>query len=205
MTSRRGGTLRDLLMITDPLSMFAAEGRAFYASDADQNDTVTGQTSFVNTTPMLLLANPAASGRVIIPLMVSLTQAGTVAGGDIDVLIEIDDAVRYSSGGTQETVFNARTSSPLGATAADGSGSNKGILYSNPTASSGYGISVYRQRLGPDVSPAEGAVQEVFWAPTGTLDYIDPGGSMLVYTYAAVTGPTWLWTVKWIEIPTAEV
>jgi hypothetical protein len=203
--------LRSALLETDPISMFAAEGRVFYASDADQNDVVTGQTSFAATTPTFLLQNPAqasvaSAARVfIIPLMISLTQAGTVAGGDIDVLVEIDNATRYASGGTQETVFCSRTDSPQGATAADGTGSNKGILYSGATAGAGYGIPLYRQHLGPDVSPAEGAVQEVLWTPRGALDFIAPGHSMLVYTYAGTTGPTWLWSFKWLEVTQSDL
>lgn len=198
-------TLRRRLEVTDPLSAFAIEGRVFYSSDADPNDVVTGQTSFATTTPTFLLHNPTASGRVVIPLMVSLVQTGTVAGGDIDVLVELDNAVRYSAAGTQEQVFCSRTNSPQGATAADGTGANKAILYSNPTATNAVGVTPYRQRLGPDVSPAEGAVFETFWAPTGALDFMDPGSALLIFTYAAVTGPTWLWSVKWAELPTAMV
>lgn len=199
------GELLDLLSKTDPLSMYAGEGRGFYYSDADQNDTVTGQTSFAATTPTFLLVNPAASGVYILPLMVSLVQTGTVAGGDIDVLVELDNANRFSSGGTQELAFCTRTDSPRGTVAADGTGINKGILYSGATATSAIGVNVQRQRLGPDISPAEGAVQEYFWAPTGSLDYIAPGGSLLVYTYAGTTGPTWLWSFKTLEIPLALV
>lgn len=202
---QRGGMLRTLFSSTDPLSMLAAEGHGFYSSDADPNDVVTGQTSFANTSPTFILSNPAGSGVIIIPVMISLTQSGTVAGGDIDVLVELDNTDRFSSGGTAELVFCSRTDSPRGTTAADGTGINKGILRSGATTSAGVGINVYRQRLGADISPAEGAVQEVFWAPTGSLDFMAPGSSLLVYTYAGTTGPTWLWSFKWLEINTDEV
>jgi hypothetical protein len=175
---------------------FASQGRVYYASDADQNDVVTGQTSFADTTPTFLLNNPTTSGKAVIPLQVSLTQTGVVAGGAIDVIIEIDNAARYASAGTSETVLASRTS---------GAQSNGATLYSGATASAGYGIRVFGVTLGQDVSPAEGAVQEVIWTPNGGLDFLMPGSSFLIYTYAAVTGPTWFWTVKWAEVPVGEL
>lgn len=178
----------------DILSALAMEGRAFYASDNDQNDVVTGQTSFANTTPTFLLDVP--SGTTAIPILVALTQSGSVAGGDIDVIMEIDNADRYASSGTSETVLCARTS---------GGRSNLCTLYSNPTAESGYGVRIWGVHVAPDISPAEGVINELVWTPAGTLDYIVGPGALAIYTYAGTTGPTWLWTIKWIEIPTADL
>lgn len=201
------GALYDLLANGHPLSALAAEGRVFYASDADQNDLVTGQTSFAATTPTFLLQNPATSGRYLVPLQVMLSQSGTVAGGAVDVIVEIDNADRYSSGGTQETPFCARTDSPLGAVAADGTGSNKCILYSGATASAGFGARIDATTLAPDSSPAstEALVQRYIWTPQVGCDILAPGSSFLVYTYAGTTGPTWFWTVKWAEVPSGLV
>lgn len=199
------GALYDLLANGHPLSALAAEGRVFYASDADQNDLVTGQTSFAATTPTFLLSNPATSGRYMIPLLVGLSQTGTVAGGAVDIIVEIDNADRYSSGGTQETVLCARTDSPLGATAVDGTGSNKCILYSGATASAGYGIRLAGVTIGQDVSPAEGAIQQFIWTPQVGVDILAPGSSLLIYTYAGTTGPTVFWTIKWAEVPSGLV
>lgn len=173
----------------------AAEGRVFYASDADQNDLVTGQTSFANTTPTFLLRNHTTNTVICLPLFISLCQTGSVAGGAIDVIVEIDNTIRWSSGGTVETVLSSRPS--LGKT-------SQCIAYSNPTAASGYGVRVDGVTLGQDVSPAEGAIQQYIWTPTSTMDILDPGMTFLVYTYAASTGPTWFWTIKWAEIPVSE-
>lgn len=190
--------LIDDLRLTDPLSRAALRGQVFYASDADQNDVVTGQTSFANTTPTFALVNPVNSGVLVIPLMMSLVQSGTVAGGDIDILVELDNIPTRFTSGTAEASKQSRTRSEFQQPA-------KATLYSTVTAAAGYGVNVYRQRLGPDISPAEAAVQEVFWAPTGALDAIDPGGSLLVHTYAGTTGPTWLWSFKWAEIPISDL
>jgi hypothetical protein len=170
----------------------AAEGRVFYGSDADQNDTVTGQTSFANTTPTFMIRHDSTNTVVLVPLYISLNQTGTVAGDAVQIIVEIDNAARWSSGGTVETVLSSR---PLkGKT-------NQCILYSNPTAGSGYGVRVDGITTGQDVSPAEGALQQYLWTPTSTMDILDPGSNLLVYTYAGTTGPTWFWTFKWAEIP----
>ena len=176
---------------SDLLTWLAAEGRIFYASDADQNDLVTGQTSFANTTPTFLLSVP--SGTTAVPLGVRLFQTGTVAGGAVDVIMEIDDAARYSSGGTSETVLCARTT---------GGQTNLSTLYSGATASSGYGVRIFGATLGQDVSPAEGAVNEILWTPSAGLDFLVGPASFLVYTYAGTTGPTWWWSIKFAEFPT---
>lgn len=174
----------------DPLAWLTSEGRVFYASDADQNDLVTGQTSFAATTPTFLLDVP--DGTVAIPLMVRLFQSGTVAGGPVDVIIEIDNADRYDSGGTSETVLGSRTT---------GSKTNACALYTGATAAAGYGVRIFGATLGQDVTPAEGAVNEILWTPTAGLDLLVGPAAFAVYTYAAATGPTWFWTIKWAEIP----
>lgn len=170
------------------------EGRIFYASDADQDDRVTGQTSFVNTTPTFLLRNPVGSGIVCVPLLFSLNQAGTVGGGVVSVVAEIDNADVYSSVGTLETVLSSRPKNPV-------SGGNLCNLYSNPTASAGYGVRIMGLQIGQDVEPAEGAIQEVLWTPASGIDILDPDSCLKVYTWAAATGPTWYWTFKWAEFP----
>lgn len=174
-------------------SLLASQGRVFYASDADQNDLLTGQTSFANTTPTLALDVPA--GTTAIPLMMSLVQGGTVAGAVVTVVIEFDDTTRITSG-TAETVFCSRPRAQQ---------QQECTLRSTVTADAGYGVRVAGWQVGADVEPAEGAVQEILWTPTGSLDFLDGPASWLIYTYAGTTGPSWFWTLKWAEIPTAEL
>lgn len=174
----------------DFLWLMALEGRIFVTADADQNDTVTTQTSFANTTPSFLLDVPA--GTYAIPLFVNLSQTGTVAGGDIDVIVEIDNVKRYASGGTSEKLFSTLQTG------------SKCAFYTGATAKAGYGITVFRVDLAPDVSPAEGAVQGPFWKPEFPMILRGPA-SLLVYTYAAVTAPTWFWQAGFIELDQATV
>lgn len=162
-------------------------GRIYVASDADQNDTVTGQTSFAATTPSFMLRVPV--NAVAIPMFLNLSQTGTVAGAAIDVIIELDDIDRYSSGGTAETTFSPRKTNPV---------TPRCSVYSTPTAAAGYGVRIWGTTIGQDVSPAEGAVQGPFWKPEMPY-FLEGPASLLIYTYAGTTAPTWFWSFGWAE------
>lgn len=174
------------------LDALAREGRVYIASDADQNDLVTGQTSFANTTPTFLLDVPDET--VAIPLFVNLAQTGTVAGAQVEVIIEIDNATRYSSGGTAETVLASRTDDPR---------SEACTLYSGATAAAGYGVRVFGVELDQDVTDPT-ISKQVLWKPEVPMYLVGPA-SFAIYTYAGTTGPTWFWSIGWAEIPESEL
>lgn len=186
-------SLKNTNVTADYMWALAARGRVFIGADGDQNDTVTGQTSFANTTPTWSIDVPL--GTTCIPLYVDLSQSGTVAGDTIFLIVEIDNADRYASGGTAETVLNART---------DATHSPLCTLRSNPTAEAGYGIRVVSANIAPDVSPAEGIIPGPFIPMPMPFFLVGPAG-FLVYTYAGTTGPTWLWSIAWAEIPTRDL
>lgn len=161
----------------------ALSGYVFVAADADQNDRVTGQTSFANTTPTFLLRNPSTSIALVIPFYYQLAQTGTVAGGDIAVETEIIYPDAYASGGTSEKITRLRpgmASGPL----------NHWTLNTGATATAGYGSAIGHVTLAADVSGAEGIINIYEWqAPSGVI--LDPQVSLNVFTSAATTGPTW--------------
>ena len=174
----------------DLLWEFAKQGRIFVASDADVDDLVTGtaSASFTTATTTFLLDVPA--GTTAFPLFVNLQQAGNVAGGAISLFIAIDDKKRYASGGTSERIFNQ-----LGRASAC-------TLYSGATATVdtvSYGARVFGTVMGPDVSSAEGAITAGVWRPE--VPYLLRGpASLLIYSHAATTGPTWAWSIGFAEI-----
>ena len=170
----------------------ALEGRIYVAADADQNDRITGQTSYANTTPTFTLHNPATSTVLVLPFFYQLAQTGSVAGGDIGIETELVGPSTFSSG-TLERTKNLRMGMAAPPT-------NQGLLYSTVTATAGYGISVGHATLGPDVSPAEGVINIYEWqSPVGCI--LDPNTSLHVFTYAATTGPTFGWHFVWAELP----
>ena len=182
----------------NPFPLLATRGQMFNASAAAQDTTVTGATSFATTTPTFLLDVP--SGTTALPAYMSLNQAGTVAGGAVSVLMEMDNADRYTSGGTAATVLNKRT---------DG-GTALSTLYSATgtaiVATDAYGVRTMGLLTGQDVSPAEGIITEVVWTPAGGIELLVGPAAWLVYTFpAASTGPTWFWSFAWAEVRTVDV
>lgn len=174
----------------DMLWSLAKNGQIYVSSDADIDDMVTGtvSASFTTATTTFLLDVPA--GTTAIPLMVNMQQGGTVGGGTVFLYIAVDNVKRYASGGTAEKAFNL-----LGNVA-------KSTLYSGATATTDaihYGARVWGTQIGQDVAPAEGAVQAGMWKPE--VPYLLKGpASLLVYSHAATTGPTWVWSIGWAEV-----
>lgn len=197
------GTRDGTLFTADWLTNLALQGRIYVCSDADQNDVVVGATSFATTTPTFLLDVPA--GTAAIPLFVQLVQAGSVAGAAIDVLIEFDNAARYTSGGTNETtgLLSTRTDQPLSA---------KCKLYSTGgsaiTATDAYGTMLKHILAIPqDVAPAITEVynwHQIEWHAPFPILLVGPA-AFLVYTYAGTTGPSWNWSVGWAELPSSDL
>jgi hypothetical protein len=135
-----------------------------------------------------------------------MQQAGTVAGGAVTVLMEKDNANRYTSGGTAILAMNSLTMAsglPTGATGFS-------ITGSAITATNAVGMKMWGTIVGPDVSPAEGVTNELVWVPpAGAPDYLvttaSVGASWLVNTYAGTTGPQWRWSAKWAVFPLTEL
>lgn len=179
----------------DLMWRLAKEGRIFTYGDADLDDMVTGiaTASFTSATPTFLLDVPA--GMTAIPLVSNMQQGGTVAGGTIFLYITVDNKGRYLSGGTVEKAY-----SPLGT-------QPQSRLISLPTTSTeaiSFGQRVWGTQLGFDVSPAEAAAQAGVWVPEYPLLLKGPA-SMLWYSHAATTAPTWVWSIAVAEIPTDEL
>lgn len=179
------------------LDALAREGRIYVASDGDENDTVTGQTSYAATSPTFLLSVP--DDVVAIPLFVRLVQAGTVAGDNISVAISADNTDLFSSGGTSENIDSTRTDAPRTPSSTLRSGATASAATSNR-------IILDHVVLAEDVDPASADAQkfDYLWTPSVPV-YVVGAGSFLVYTYAATTGPTWRWAIGWAEIPESEL
>ena len=194
------GTRDGAAFSADYILNLLMQGRLFVASDADENDRVTGQTSFAATTPTFLLSVPA--GTTAIPLLVNLGQAGTAAGGDISVMLSYDSVNRFSTGGTSEAIRSLRTDQPVSPLCS---------LYSGATAAAATNARVLLS-LGevPAVAGANTATrQDSYLSLAAYRDFL-PGllvgpAAFLVFTYAAATGPTWEWSVAWAEIPTSDI
>ena len=205
------GILRDVFYRSpNPLAYLTSLGYVFNLSEVALATAVTGPTTFATTTPSFIVNNAAASGMTVIPLYFSFQQSGTVAGGAVTITMEVDNAARYSSGGTAVTAQNAwvngginNSALPSGVTAFSGSG---GAI----TATNAAGVRIWSPLVGQDVSSAEGVTNELVWTPpTGAPELLTAtsvlGASWLVHAVAAVTGVTFLWAAKVAVIPNSEL
>lgn len=168
-------------------SAFAASrrGRRFYITHQTPDTVITGQTSFVATTPTFLLRSAAASVRVILR-SITLHQTGTAAGAEVKITVAIDTADRLSVGGTAVVGQNGNTESSN----AIGIGS----FLTNPTATAAGAGTRYIVNTGMAASVGS----------TLTVEFKDgilmgATGSVAVYTWAATTAPSWFFTWE-IEI-----
>jgi hypothetical protein len=159
-------------------------GTLFKATHQTPGTGVTGQTSFDATTPTFLIQTSGDS-KSIVGLSFSLSQSGTVAGAAIDIAVAVDETARRSSGGTAITPLNSDMGS---------STSSVADFYVNPTASAASANVRYLWTV--TVAASIGT--------TTSLDFEDgigigTTGSILIYTFAATTGPTWRFGFEWTE------
>jgi hypothetical protein len=161
-------------------------GRRFYTTHQTPGTVVTGQTSFVATTPTFLLRQAASTRRVILR-SIMLSQDGTVAGGKINVAVVLDTADRFSAGGTA-------------------------IVPQNPSGPSAVASAITSFLFNPTATAAGGGtrvlVQAAAVAALGSVLSIDfkdgvivgTTGALLIYTWAATTGPSWQIILEWEEV-----
>ncbi len=151
-------------------------GRRYAVTHQTPGTTVTGQTSFVATTPTFLISQANSNGRRVILSNFALCQDGTPAGGAINILVAIDPADRYASGGTAITPQ---------ATMADSEFSPGFSFRFNPTASSPSTVRYLYHWKQPVYAGS------VFNPDLHDGLAIGQTGSILIYTWAASTAPTW--------------
>jgi hypothetical protein len=151
-------------------------GRRFSVAHQTPGTTFTGQTSFAATTPTFLINQSSGSHRVVLSNF-ALCQDGAAAGGTIHIALAIDSASRYSSGGTAITPQATAMPSALSA----------GFSFrANPTASSPSAARILYEWTQP------AWLGSVFNPDLMDGVLIGYTGSILVYTWAATTAPTWI-------------
>jgi len=143
---------------------------------------VIGQQVFNVTTPTFGIFISSGPQRLILNRM-RLCQAGSLAGGLVNIHITIDTADRRSSGGVAIVPRNTNGGSSIAA---------KAVFLKNPTClANGFGTR-------PISTEAKEAKLGDLTEYTGPLELWNTG-SILVYTFAQVTAPAWLFSFEWIE------
>jgi hypothetical protein len=162
------------------------QGRRFYVTHQTVGTVVTGQTAFLATTPTFLMRQALSIVKIVLR-SITLSQVGTVAGGFITFAVVLDTADRFSVGGTAVTPQNVNEESAAASALTS-------FLF-NPTATAaGAGTRVL--------------VQTSAGASLGTVTSIEfkdgvfmgTTSSLLVYAFAATTGPSLYFTFEWEEV-----
>jgi hypothetical protein len=150
-------------------------GRRFGVTHQTPGTTITGQSSFVSTTPTFLIYQASASRRLVLSNF-SLGQDGTPAGGTIHVLVAIEAANRYSSGGTSITPQNTNGESDNSAAF---------TFKYNPTATSPGSVRYLYSWTQPV------SIGGLFTPDLQDGVIIGATGSILIYTWASTVAPSW--------------
>lgn len=179
------------------LSELNEVGRIFSVTHQTPSTDVTGQTSFVATTPTFMIYGEDLARRGVLRRM-RLCQSGTVAGGTIYIAVAIDTTNRFSANGTTVTPQNYNAAKSIAATY---------TARYNPTASAAGTGTRYLEPL--TASASLGTMTEIdfseFFGEDGLI-FAGPGatagtytGSLLVYTWAGTTGPSWKFKLEYLE------
>lgn len=172
-------------------------GGVFSVTHQTPSSDVTGQTSFNATTPTFIIYGANENYRGVVK-RIRLCQSGTVAGATIFIAIAIDTTDRFSAGGTAVTPQNynansTRTSVYDAKFNVTASAAGSGTRYLEPiTASASLGNMI-------EIDFTEGYHEDglIFTAAGSTLG--KHTGSLLVYTWAATTGPSWKFKLELVE------
>lgn len=190
--ARRGKT-----KVRHSLSELNEVGAIFSATHQTPSTDVTGQTSFVATTPTFIIYGANENYRGVLRRL-RLCQSGTVAGGTIFIAVAIDTTDRFSVGGTAVTPQNynpdfTRTSVYDVKYNATASAAGTGTRYLEPlTAAASLGTITEI-----DFSELFHEDGLIFTGAGSTLGKYT--GSLLIYTWAATTGPSWKFKLEFLE------
>ena len=179
------------LVVSDRYDQAILDGRAFMVSNAARETALAvGGTSFSDTAPAFILDVPSGTG--VVPLEIDLRQGGSVAGGVITVLATLSDKVRRDSGGTSHTPQSMRF---------DELNTSGCSFYTAPTANANADdISLFSGLFAHDLDGAVG-VSQVHWSARDSYaPYLVGPASLVVYTFAGSTQPSWFFTFKWAEV-----
>jgi len=175
---------------------FSKRGRVYCACiEPGTTASAVGHTSFLDTRPTILLyKNPLGSAvpREIVGFNLRMEQQGTLAGGEIHIVVQVDGASRYNSSGTEVSAV------PMNYDFLSDSAS--GTVYYAATAS-GCIVSTKTAPITIEHAVVEQNIGDVFSVDYDDTVILEAGyaRSLLIYTRSATTPPSWNFRLEWIE------
>jgi len=194
---------RGELVVPDFFTQLVLDGRVFNASNAaqetleDLSETSRGAS---NVNPALLLDVP--TGTTAVPLEVLLDIGADGTDEDIAITICTDDATRYSSGGAAITPVNMRKDDAQSSACTFKSGSSTITAAANTDDDT-----LYSARIAAEGAPRTSVTgtPSFFWtARLYTPPVLIGPASLLVFIVSATADQTYMWSVKWYELPTTD-
>lgn len=190
---------RGELVVVDLYTQLVDDGRVFVASNAAREtaEAIGTATTFSDTDPALLLDVP--SGTTAKPLEIIMNQGGTVAGGNITLLITLSDKIRYASGGVKLTPQNMRFDEPRSSSCNFYTGSTDIVANANTDD-----ITLYGANLVHDIDALEGGHIHLT-AKNYIMPQLIGPAALVIYAVAATTQPSFFYSIKWAEFDTTDV
>ena len=194
---------RGELVVPDFFTQLSIDGRVFNASNAVQETlediSETGRGTN-NINPALLLDVP--SGTTGIPLEVILDVGADGTDEDIAITICTDDKIRYASGGAAITPVSMHKGDPVSTACSFYSGSTTIVAGVNTDDDT-----IYSARIAAEGAPRTTVTGQpsFFWSARLFVPPVLVGpAALLVFVVSATADQTYMWSVKWAEIPTVN-
>ncbi len=179
------------------------DGRCFISSNvAMETINKLGDASYVSTVSALAMDVP--SGVTVTPLEVVIVQAGTVAGGDVTTIMQVDDKLRITSGVTstpKNLLINTTDTRPSMVTVkSHEEGSTNLVTAGNSKDNTFYAKMAAEEIVG-------GWNQMVIWNARKYPAPVIKGPGALVVSIFPSTGAAgeFFWHMMWKEELTSEV
>ena len=159
-------------------------GLAFAATHQAPDTVIQGFPSFDETKPTFLFRISSAIRRVV-PRVMRLTQMGDPASDTIRISVAIDSADRFSAGGVPVIPKNLNTDEDVASVV--------NFLLAPTATAAGAGT---RYVANDAMPPSAGASFDLDFSDAIILGKTS---SLLIYTWAPVTPPSWFFSFSWVE------
>ncbi len=173
------------------IAALAWEGKVFNTENPTLATGVTGQTSLALTLATIQLRN--LGSKAMVPLWLKFAQAGSVAGGRIEVVVYALDNDQFTSGTALEVNCTNRQKASPSQVSAWHTATIPALTADNAVEL--YSTDIFMTVL---LNNADNNLDLVGGRPGCWV--INPGGGLVIYTNAASTGPTWHFDLGWAEL-----
>lgn len=187
------------IMAPDRGSLYvsARNGHLFRITGVAGGGSVTGKTSYLVTTPDLVLTRSSSATKRLILSSATFSQKGTVAGGVITIYGMMDNTAPAITGGTARTPANMIHGAAAATTQPEQDRTMDNVTFKDGVTSLGAFSAGPRCFLDLAVAASIGSVTSIDFKDGVILQ--KGAGALAFYLYAAATAPTFSYMLDFIE------